>query len=515
MRKAKDYSLVAIKSFIESTRDSGYKSTASAVAELVDNAFEAKATKVDVRLIESRWEGARQLTVVVNDNGTGMTPSTIRLALQFGGSTRFNSRSGCGRYGMGLPNSSLSQARRVDVYSWTKSNAVWWSYLDVDEIVSGNMQSVPKSKRVRLDPAYGRLRSKHGTLIMWSKCDRLDYRKEKTLTAKLHSDLGRIFRQRLWDGKRLTINGEMVRPVDPLLFREGNNLTGALQYGPPLKYEIAVLAAVNRPKTTVTVTFVELPIDLWHGYSNEQKNSYGISKNAGVSIIRAGREIDYGWFFMGSKRKENYDDWWRCEVQFDPELDELFGVTHTKQGINPTDAILSILELDIERIARELNNRVRKKYIEVRASEMPSVGVNQASRRDYLLEPPSRVFSLEELSLYQVRLPPQPHNGKKKMYPGLEYRIAHKPLEEISFFVPLLWTNELVVLLNEEHPFYERIFSPLICLDSIDARSFRASLELLLLAAARAECSITDEHSRDWARTLRESWSNALTAFLA
>ncbi len=28
------------------------------------------------------------------------------------------------------------------------------------------------------------------------------------------------------------------------------------------------------------------------------------------------RESDYGWFFMGPKRKENYDDWWRCEVAF-------------------------------------------------------------------------------------------------------------------------------------------------------------------------------------------------------
>ena len=32
----------------------------------------------------------------------------------------------------------------------------------------------------------------------------------------------------------------------------------------------------------------------------------------------ANREIDFGWFFMGNKRRENYDDWWRCEVKFEP-----------------------------------------------------------------------------------------------------------------------------------------------------------------------------------------------------
>ena len=54
----------------------------------------------------------------------------------------------------------------------------------------------------------------------------------------------------------------------------------------------------------------------WYSLSNEEKNARGIAKNAGVSIVRAGREIDCGWFFMGQKRKENYDDWWRCEVRF-------------------------------------------------------------------------------------------------------------------------------------------------------------------------------------------------------
>ncbi len=59
--------------------------------------------------------------------------------------------------------------------------------------------------------------------------------------------------------------------------------------------------------------------------------------------MRAGREIDRGWYFMGGKRKENYDDWWRCEISFDPSLDELFGVTHSKQEIRPTEALTSIL----------------------------------------------------------------------------------------------------------------------------------------------------------------------------
>src|SRR5687767_10303763 len=110
-----DHRIVAVEQFVEATRDSGYKDFAAALAELIDNALEAEATKISIELIE---DTERTLTVAVLDNGKGMTPSVLRLALQFGGSTRFNSRAGIGRYGMGLPNSSLSQTRRSDVYTW-------------------------------------------------------------------------------------------------------------------------------------------------------------------------------------------------------------------------------------------------------------------------------------------------------------------------------------------------------------------------------------------------------------
>src|SRR6202042_181067 len=120
------------------------------------------------------------------------------------------------------------------------------------------------------------------------------------------------------------------------------------------------------PASRVGVRFAVLPMEKWYSLSNEEKNRFGISKGAGVSVIRAGREIDYGWYFMGSKRKENYDDWWRCEISFSPDLDELFGVTHTKQRIYPAEMLESILTPDLERIARELNSLVRRRYLAVR-----------------------------------------------------------------------------------------------------------------------------------------------------
>src|SRR5205823_8159620 len=134
--------------------------------------------------------------------------------------------------------------------------------------------------------------------------------------------------------------------------------------------------------------FVTLPLESWFSLSNDEKQHFGISKGAGVSIVRAGREIDFGWFFMGKKRKENYDDWWRCQISFEPELDDLFGVTNTKQGIRPSELLKSILSPDIERIAHTLNSSVRKRYSAIKSDMEQSAAVKHANRRDVYMPPP-------------------------------------------------------------------------------------------------------------------------------
>lgn len=164
--------LVALDRFILATRDSGYKGTGSAVAELVDNALQAGATKiwVNVDVDSSDW-----LKVQVTDNGCGMEPATLAQALRFGGSSRFNDRSGLGRYGMGLPNSSFSQARRVEVVTWRSSREAWTADLDLDEIAQGKIINVPTPSRAKVPALAAKIKSTSGTIVTWLRCDRLDY----------------------------------------------------------------------------------------------------------------------------------------------------------------------------------------------------------------------------------------------------------------------------------------------------------------------------------------------------
>ena len=170
--------------------NSGYKGTVSAIAELVDNALEASARQIDIQVRKSA--GTDDFEVAVLDDGTGMDAEILTEALRFGGTTRFNSRKGLGRFGMGLPNASLSQARRVDVFTWQRSEPPISSYLDVDQIVSGTLSAIPRPMRQSL-PNFAKTK-KSGTLVVWTRCDRLDNRRISTMERRLQAGLGRIFR---------------------------------------------------------------------------------------------------------------------------------------------------------------------------------------------------------------------------------------------------------------------------------------------------------------------------------
>jgi len=245
--------------------------------------------------------------------------------------------------------------------------------------------------------------------------------------------------------------------------------------------------------STVRVQFTELPVKRWRKLSIDEKRALGVFGGAGVSIIRAGREIDYGWHFFGSKRRENYDDWWRCEVKFEPALDELFGVTNSKQGITPTMAVQSVLTPDMESIARTLNSRVRKAFAGTKEIAVTRATIVATQREPYLPAPSS-----------------VSHKAARDVN-GLRYRIRVASLDENDFFTVVLRNKTIVVTINEDHPFYRTIYQP--CTARKD-QGERLRLELLLLSAARGDLEMKSSRSQETTRLHRRAWSDALVAFL-
>ena len=493
-------SLVDPANFLVATRDTGYKTTALAIAELVDNSLQAGATEVDVEVVAAR-DSEYPIEISVSDNGSGMGQDTLAAALTFGGSTRFDDRSSLGRYGMGLPNGALSRARRVEVYSWT-GTAVWMSRLDVEEIVRSRRRTLPPVAEVADLPFLPS--SPSGTVVRLLSCDRLEYKRASTVIRHLRGDLGRIYRHFIGTGLGLMVNGSHVAPNDPLMLDRPGRSAGARQFGDALIYRVETAEGEGE----IEVRFSELPIERWHGLASSEKRRLGITNSPSVSVLRADREIDRGWFFMGTKRRENYDDWWRCEVRFEPVLDELFGITHAKQAIAPTKVLLDLLAADVEPIARALNSRVRRRFELLKVS----TPLGNAERRAALAED---------------ALPPLPSNPEP-VPPELErvlssfeqtrsgdcpYQLVVTELPTTAAFETIVHQGRLIVVLNSRHPLYRDLYGPLATSEAGADQEVATYVALTVLAAARAEWLDPRKTGRAARQRFRQAWSDVLASF--
>lgn len=468
--------LVDVRNFLCSVRETGYRSFAHAIAELVDNSIQADATQVSIRM--SADEGGR---IAVVDNGTGMSRDSLRTALQFGGSTRYGDRNGSGRFGMGLPTSSLSLARRVDVYTWR--HVVLHAFLDVDELRSTRRPRLPEPKEIPWPSFVPRTDS--GTMVVLSKCDQAGRLDNVARTDQTIFELRRIFRYPLEQRLKLELNGANLSAFDPLFLNAQQIGTCAAQYGPILEYRVPA----GQGSGLIQVRFSELPVRAWRNLSNIEKQTLGISRGAGVSVVRNRREIAYGWYFLGAKRRENYDDWWRCEVSFAPDLDEYFRVNHTKQQISPIAALDRLLTPDIENVARILNSRVRQEFVASAQPRRPESAKAAAIRDKYL---PSLL---------------SPENTPLR---DLQYRFEiDATMVDNTFYRAELQGPEIAVFLNPHHPVTSRFLA------AKGAGGDAVHLcEYLLLAAARAELAATSSKARWWFRHFRTGWSDTLATFL-
>lgn len=493
--------LVDTPRFLMATRDSGYRSTAFALAELVDNSIQAGARIIDVQVVES-GDADHPIELRVVDDGPGMSGRTLEAALSFGGSTRFDDRKSFGRYGMGLPNGSLSRARRVEVYCW-ELNRVQLARLDLDELIDSRRSSLPPVQRVPRPTFLPS--SPTGTAVRLLRCDRLEYQRPSSLASKLTNDLGRVYRRFIAAGIDLRVNGEAVEEFDPLFLSSSGRTSGARQFGDDLQYELHNELGSGE----IIVRFSELPIERWHQLSSREKRNRGITTTSTVSVLRAGREIDHGWLLMGTKRRQNYDSWWRCEISFDPCLDEMFGITHTKQTIAPTKALVDRLAPDLESIANSLSNRVRMRFESLKSAGLLRSAAEQASRAERTL--PAITGGSDPIPDW-LQAVVTDYVGSEAT-DGAPYTILVADTSTPGAFECFVRDRRLIVVINSHHSFYRDILAPQAASDAQRDQDLAKHIVLAILAVARAQVLRTSG-SRSAGRRFSQAWSDVLTAYL-
>lgn len=360
---------------VKAMRDSGYRNAAYAIAELMDNSIQAGADRVELLCADSE-EPLQERTrrrikeIAVLDNGSGMDAEKLRKALQFGNGTHLDDRSGMGRFGMGLPSSSISQCRRVDVWSWQNgADDALHSYLDLDSIEKGDLLEVPDPAPKSIPSRWrktGKTFHKSGTLVVWSLIDRSMWRTSAALIENSEFLIGRIYRHFLNDGSvviRLasflasdpstSFVDKFALPNDPLYLMAPTDTPAPFGTKPMFEsygenWEVPITIRFKGEDQVVTLRFSHATREARpDDRSGARPHGVHARKNIGVSVIRSGREItlDEGWAIQYDPTER----WWGVEVDYPPALDELFGLINNKQEVTNFSKMAS---LDIESLLK-------------------------------------------------------------------------------------------------------------------------------------------------------------------
>jgi Histidine kinase-, DNA gyrase B-, and HSP90-like ATPase len=545
--------VVFADAFLRGMRELGYKNPAWALCELIDNSIQASASLVAVRLGFEGSNRSKPSMLAVIDNGVGMIPDMISFAVRWGGTDREDDRTGFGRFGYGLPSACVSLAKRYTVYSKVKGGE-WHSVtIDLDQLsaVASDIDAVEKSLKPKqakppqfatdkgdgLHPA----KFESGTIIVLEDLDRLKrtdgWIMANKLAAKLMQHFGVIYRHSL-PSPKIFVDDQAVQAVDPLFLMEHGRFFAET----PVRAEKIETRAfeVETPtgrKGRVKVRASFLPVNFQLADPKSERKG---KKNArfevmrdsnGLLICRAGRQIDCISPREHFTKFQSNDVHLKIEIDFDPELDEAFGVTTSKQQIVIDDWMWDHLE-GKGRI-RDLIKDLRRRFDEDMADHEERLNKRESSD-----EPrPSEQAMMETEKFAPTTDRPTPEQAREAAR-NLEAHIQEvseatgKPAEHVKaehealvekrswkadfqavpegpFYRPERLGERKRVIINTLHPFYTRVYN------APDASAeVRAGLELLLMVIGDAELRAKGDFETFY-KNARGHWSERLANALS
>lgn len=207
---------------VEALRGLGY-STATALADIIDNSISAGALVIDVTFV---WDGPRSVITILDD-GRGMDSRELEAAMRLGEKCPLDQRAvgDLGRFGLGLKTSSFSQCRRLTVASifHGEMDCLRW---DLDVLASSDDHGwhLLEGPAIGSDHHQLALRAAgKGTLVLWECLDRIvtqGFTEQNFLDLidDVERHLSMVFHRYLDCGElRLRLNGRDVEAWDPFL----------------------------------------------------------------------------------------------------------------------------------------------------------------------------------------------------------------------------------------------------------------------------------------------------------
>jgi hypothetical protein len=532
--------LVFQDAFIRGMRDIGYKNNAWALAELLDNAVQAGASTIGVQFgfDSGNKSEAKPDMLAVIDNGVGMIAEMIGYAVRWGGTDRENSRDGFGRYGYGMPSSCVSMCERYTVYSKVAGGDWNCVTVDIHELAKVASDLAATGKMLQPKPSSppswvggaiealdtGKMES--GTVIVLENLDRLDWKTTKVMDAKLKELFGVIYRHWI-PSPRIMVNGVDVQPVDPLFLLENGKFHDETSVRAERVDTRSFEVETSRgTKGKVTIRASYLPPTFQRpepsaGRGKVNKRFAIMKEYNGILICRDGRQIDC--VSPRYTKVQNYDYNVKVEVDFDPELDEFFGITTSKQQIVPAEEMWDKL-WNAGRV-KDLYADMRKRYLaEVddlkgkeqctgeantsRASEEAMAATEKFNVRPIVASDKKKAEGRKNLEQAVIKAAEKTGKAKKDIQSELEKRAAIRRFEvefqaipEGPFYRPYRLGEQKRLIINTQHPFFGKVYAV--------TPQISSALEVLLLVMAEAELEAEGD-AETFYKSARNLWSERL-----
>lgn len=240
------------------------------------------------------------------------------------------------------------------------------------------------------------------------------------------------------------------------------------------------------------------------------------------SRMKAALAARYSSIELGVEFYVNNDDrYWGIEIDFDPSLDDEFSITTSKQQARLSDRMWQLLkEHNVLAAIRELRTRYDQATAKLKEE--------QRQQADNEPSPPEK--AMEETETFMPRpTPSRAAKGKQRLLqeatrraeesgveteavmPKVEreaqprYKVASKAMpRSAAFFEVQQFGGQTRVILNEQHPFFTRIYQ-----GPSSTPDVRDALDLLLLAIAEAELNSEGDRKLFY-ETERAQWSQRL-----
>lgn len=353
------------KRVITSLRDMGYD-FAQAVADVIDNAIEAKASVISV---DVEFDGDESWVRIFN-NGSGMTPAELREAMRYGSSGRDYGTDDLGKFGLGLKTASLSQCRRLSVASRHNPDRAdiagySWDLEHIERTDRWEILPVDGTKHLIKHP----LKESTGTVVLWERLDRiLGYkhpygemaRKRLSQTCReIEMHLRMVFHKFLNQEARrrplkIHLNSNPITPWDPFCRQERN--TKQLQ---PIRISVEYEGIYGEVLVEPFVLPPQEDFSTLEAF-REASGPQGWNLQQGLYIYRAGRMIQSGGW-SNLRNPDEHLKLARVAVSFSPELDEAFKINVAKMRVQLPLSIRDDMKRALVSVTRIANEVYRKK----------------------------------------------------------------------------------------------------------------------------------------------------------